>query len=270
MKTLKSFILILIFLLISHDCSYSQINGTKPFNLDFTRDAILLGSGTITGVTAFLILDNVKPLTTEAINSLNPSDVNGFDRGAIGTFTEDHLGDALLYGSYLLPLTFLAYDETNRDFLDLALMYTEVLLIQGSINGLVKGTVLRTRPFVYDSNTPIEEKTTTNARISFFSGHTAMTSSITFFTAKVFTEYIENETTEIIIWSAAALIPVITAYSRVNSHWHFPTDVMVGYAFGALVGYFIPELHKGAMSENVSLQISFNLDQPVLNLQLRF
>lgn len=252
------------------DLLFGQINRTKPFNIDFTREAILLGTGAVTGITAFFILGNVTPLTAEEINSLNPSDVNGFDGGAIGPFIEDYLGDAFLYGSYLLPLTFLAYENTNEDFLELALMYGEVLLIQGSINGIVKGTVLRTRPYVYDTNTSLDEKTTTQARISFFSGHTAMTSAITFFTAKVFTEYIDNKTTEIILWGSAALIPAITAYSRVNTHWHFPTDVMVGYAFGALLGYFIPELHKNRMGESVSITPALNSGMSMLNLQIKF
>jgi membrane-associated phospholipid phosphatase len=262
--------ILIINLLILSCLNYGQADNSKPFNLDFTREAAILGTGVAAGITAFFILDNINPLAPDEINSLNPSDVNGFDRGAIGTFTKDHLGDALLYGSYLLPLTFLAYEGTNRDFLELALMYGEVLLIQGSINGIVKGTVLRTRPYVYNQNTPLSEKTENRARISFFSGHTSITSAVTFFTARVFTEYIENNTTKIIIWSAAALIPAVTAVSRVNTHWHFPTDVIVGYAFGALVGYFIPELHKNRVNENIYIQPSFNFDKPMLSVLIKF
>lgn len=262
--------ILIINLLIISCLNFGQVDNTRPFNLDITREAILLGTGAAAGVTAFVMLENIEPLTHQEINLLDPADVNGFDRGAIGPFKDDNVGDALLYGSYLLPLAFLVYEETNRDFLELALMYGEVLLIQGSINGIVKGTVLRTRPYVYDENSPLDETTNTKARVSFFSGHTSITSAITFFTAKVFTEYIENNTTKIIIWSAAALIPAVTAVSRVNTHWHFPTDVIVGYAFGALVGYFIPELHKSKIGEKISINPAINLDRPMLNLQFRF
>ena len=46
------------------------------------------------------------------------------------------------------------------------------------------------------------------------------------------------------MWSGAFLIPATTAYLRVKAGRHFPTDVIAGYATGAIVGYLIPHLHK--------------------------
>jgi len=262
-----SFLFFLVF--VFSDFSSCQGKNSRPFNIDFNREAIILGTGTVAAVTAFAILKNIEPFTPEEISLLDPADVNGFDRGAIGPFTEDHAGDVLLYTAYLLPVSFLAYGETNNDFLDLTLMYGEVLLIQASINGIVKGTAQRTRPYVYDDQTAMDEKTTTDARISFFSGHTSMTAAISFFTAKVFTEYIEDNTVKILIWGGAVLLPAATAVMRVNSHWHFPTDVMVGYVVGALVGYLIPELHRTKVTNNLSIYPSINLNKPMLSLQLK-
>lgn len=263
-----SFLFFLVF--VFSDFSFGQTKNLKPFNLDFNREAIILGTGAAAAVTAFAFLKNVEPFTPEEISLLNPADVNGFDRGAIGPSTEDLAGDALLYTAYLLPVSFLAYGETNDDFLDLALMYGEVLLVQVSITGIVKGTVQRTRPFAYDDGTPISEKMSTDARISFFSGHASMTAAISFFTAKVFAEYIEDNTAKILIWTGAALLPALTAISRVNTHWHFPTDVMIGYAVGALVGYFIPELHRTRVSDNVSIHPLINFNKPTLSVQIKF
>jgi membrane-associated phospholipid phosphatase len=262
------FLFLLVF--IFSDFSSCQGKNSRPFNIDFNREAIILGAGTVAAVTAFAILKNNEPFTPEEISLLNPADVNGFDRGAIGPFTEDNAGDVLLYTAYLLPVSFLAYGETNNDFLDLTLMYGEVLLTQASITGIVKGTVQRTRPFAYDDETLMSEKTSTDARISFFSGHTSMTAAISFFTAKVFTEYIKDNTAKILIWTGAALLPAATALSRVNTHWHFPTDVMVGYAIGALVGYLIPELHRTRASDNVSIYPMINFNKPTLSVQIKF
>lgn len=266
--------LTLIFLLLisSADLSLCQFKSNKPFNLDFNREAALIGSGTVAAVTAFAILENLKSLSTTDIELLDPSNVNSFDRDAIGLYEEDHLGDAMLYASYAIPFSFAFFNDTRGDIWELALMYGEVLLLQSSINGIVKGTVQRVRPFVYDDQSPVEEKLTKNARISFFSGHTSMTAAITFFTARVATEYVENNTVRILIWTGAALYPVITAVSRVSTHWHFPTDVMAGYAIGALIGYFIPELHRTRSGKDGNLYIypSVNLNKPALNLQLQF
>jgi membrane-associated phospholipid phosphatase len=267
---LKIFHLLLLLSFNFSDHSLSQYKNTNPFNLDFNREVFIITTGSVAAVTAFAILENIKPFTPEEIGLLDPSNVNSFDRGAIGPFTEDRAGDALLYTAYLLPISFLAYGETKKDFLDLALIYGEVLLIQASITGIVKGTVQRTRPFAYDDETLMSNKTSTDARISFFSGHTSMTAAISFFTAKVFTEYIENNTAKILIWSGAVLLPAATALMRVNSHWHFPSDVMAGYAIGALVGYLIPELHKTKVNDNLSIYPSINLNKPMLSLQLKF
>jgi len=268
MKFLKPFLIFQFIILTSFN--FGQENNSKPFNLDFTREAILIGAGAAAGVTSLIILNNIEPLTPEEINSLNPADVNGFDRGAIGPYKEDQVGDVLLYTSALLPLTFLANEEMNKDFLDLAVMYGEVLLVAESVNGIVKGTVKRTRPYVYDPNTDIADKITKDARVSFFSGHTTTTAAISFFTAKVFSEYIEDNTAKVLIWCGAAIYPAVTALMRVNAHWHFPTDVMAGYVFGALVGYFIPELHKNKNSDNISFNTSFIPGRPLLSIQIKF
>jgi membrane-associated phospholipid phosphatase len=266
-RVISSFV---ISVLITFNFSFGQNGSTSPFKLDFTQEAVLLGSGVATGVTALLMLSNLDPLTPEQINALNPDDVNSFDRHFIGTLHPDHAGDILLAGSYLIPLTFLAVGDTRKDFWNLALMYSEVFLINAGINGIVKGTVTRIRPYTYDDNTPIENKTDIDARVSFYSGHTSFTASACFFTARVFSEYLTDNTAKILIWSAAAIYPAITGVLRVNAHTHFPTDVIVGYIAGAAIGYLIPELHKSNKGNNVSLQSSGNLHQPVLSIQIKF
>ena len=268
MRSFKLFFL-LQFLIITA-FNFGQENNYEPFNLDFTREAVLIGAGAAAGVTSLIIINNIIPLTPEEINSLNPADVNGFDRGAIGPYKEDHVGDVLLYTSALLPLTFLANEEMNKDFLDLAVMYGEVLLVAESVNGIVKGTVKRTRPFVYDPNTDISYNMTKDARMSMFSGHTTTVAAISFFTAKVFSEYLQDNTAKTLIWCGAIIYPAVTAIARVSTHWHFPTDVIGGYVLGALVGYFIPELHKNKSNDNVSIHPSLILGRPLLSIQIKF
>jgi membrane-associated phospholipid phosphatase len=149
-------------------------------------------------------------------------------------------------------------------------MYGEVVLLNADINGLVKGLATRTRPFVYDDNSPDEEKYKVSATHSFYSGHSSFTASNTFFTARVFTEYLSDNTAKIFIWSAAALIPAVTGFSRVNTHNHFPTDVIVGYIVGAVIGYLVPELHKYESENNDSVAPGEFIHKPILGFQISF
>lgn len=264
-----AFPLVLSFLL-SLNFSFSQNTGEGPFELNPGKEAVIIGAGTAIGITALFVISNNDKLTEDGINSLNPESISDFDRIAIGPYQQDVLGDALVYSSFLLPLTFLAYEDTREDFGTLALMYGEVVLLNAGINGLVKGLTTRNRPYVYDVNSPAEEKYKTSARHAFYSGHTSFAASNSFFTARVFSEYLTNSTTKTLIWTAAALIPAVTGFSRVNTHNHFPTDVIVGYIVGAAIGYLIPELHKYENTNDESAAPAQFIHKPMLGFQISF
>jgi membrane-associated phospholipid phosphatase len=266
----KTIFPLVISFLLSINFSFSQNTGEGPFELNTGKEAVIIGAGTAIGLTAFLVYLNNDGLTEDGINSIKPEDVNKFDRIAIGPYKDDVLGDALLYGSHLLPLTFLIYDETREDFGILSLMYGEVILLSAAINGLVKGLTTRNRPFVYDAGSPIEEKYKVNASHSFYSGHSSITASNSFFTAKIFTEYLTDNTAKVLIWSAAAIVPAVTGFSRINTHNHFPTDVIVGYIVGAAIGYIIPELHKYENDNSESVTTEQFIHKPIIGFQVSF
>lgn len=266
-KAIFPFILSLFFTL---NFSFSQTREKEPFKLDESEETVIIGAGSAVGLTALIIMFNNDKLTEEEINSLNPEDVNSFDRIAIGPYQGDVLGDVLFYSSFLLPLTFLTNEDMKEDFSTLSLIYGEVVLINASINGLVKGLTKRTRPYIYDDNSPIKEKYKVEARYSFYSGHTSFSASNSFFTAKVFSEYLTDNTAKTLIWSAAALIPAVTGFSRVNTHNHFPTDVIVGYIVGAAIGYLLPEIHKFDHESSGSAIPEQFIHQPMLGFQISF
>jgi membrane-associated phospholipid phosphatase len=149
-------------------------------------------------------------------------------------------------------------------------MYSEVLLLNVGITGIVKGLSKRTRPYAYDSASPLEQTTKIDSRLSFFSGHASTTASNYFFTASVLNEYITNNTTKTLIWSAAVIIPAITGFSRVNTHWHFPTDVIVGYIVGAAIGYLVPLIHKQESDDAGTVAPLNNLHKPLIGFQVQF
>ena len=88
-----------------------------------------------------------------------------------------------------------------------------------------------------------------SARFAFFSGHTSVTASNFFFTAKVFSDYFPDSKLKPYIWSVAAIAPAITAYLIVKAGRHYKTDVITGYAVGAAIGFLVPHLHRKKSSK---------------------
>ncbi len=134
-------------------------------------------------------------------------------------------------------------NPNNFFFVD-AVMLGEVYLTQLGINLIVKDAAGRARPYAYNTALEDEIRTDKENSVSFYSGHTSTTAAFSFFAASVFAHYSENITAKRIVWISAATLPAITGLMRIYSGQHFPTDVLVGYAMGAAIGYVIPKLHE--------------------------
>ena len=272
MNFLRTIFLSALSIIIFFNFAFAQNTIDDPFDVDTDKELVITGIGALIGTASIIVNANNKPLTLTQVASLNPDNVSKFDRIAIGPFEGDVLGDILMYGSFIFPLTFLTYDKTLEDFGTISLMYGEAVLLNASLNALVKAITLRDRPFVYDPNSLIEPRLEIDARYSFYSGHTSMAAVNTFFTAKVYSAYISDGTTKTLLWTAAAISPAITGYARINTHNHFPTDVIVGYIVGAAIGYFIPEIHKtknNGTSNSTTAPQEF-IHKPVFGFQITF
>ena len=152
-------------------------------------------------------------------------------------------------------------------------MGLEVTAITYGITTGVKHAVNRTRPLVYNEVVPVDERTASNSRLSYFSGHTSFTAAFSFYIAKVIHDYHPNLRTgyKIGLWAFSAALPMVTGYLRVEGGRHFPTDVITGYAVGAAIGWLVPELHKKKkLSEGLSISPSFSYGSRGIYLSYRF
>ena len=222
----------------------------NPYKLDFHSEIPFIIAGATSMAYGYLMksTDNTLPFTENELNQLDRLDVNAFDRPA--TYNWDtkaqKMSDILRTGIIILPIVFLTNHHTRSDFGPLLVMSLEVSAITYGLTLGVKHTFNRARPLAYNENAPLDERTSPNTRLSYFSGHTSITAALSFYIAKVMNDYHPNMKAghKIAIWSFAAAIPVATGYLRVKGGRHFPTDVISGYAIGAFVGWLIPELHK--------------------------
>jgi len=222
------------------------ISSQNRYNLSGGVEAPLIYSGAI-GIGISIPLDKkIDPLTLPQLMDLDPLSINGFDRVATTTFGRraQKASDVFLFTSPVLPMTLLLDEGSRNEFGTISTMYFETALVNYGITELVKVLAKRTRPYAYNRELSNDIKTNHDARKSFFSGHTSQVAASAFLTAKILSDQNPGGDLNPLYWATAATIPALTAYLRVKGGKHFPTDVIIGYAVGALVGILVPELHK--------------------------
>lgn len=183
------------------------------------------------------------------IESLKAEQVNKFDRSATRQYSKSarYVSDGMLVTSVLLPLPLLADPKIRKDYGKVALMDVEVFLLNAALTNLVKTAVSRPRPLVYNPEIPIYQKRAKDNFNSFFSGHTSMASSQAFFMATVFTMYNPKNKFLPLVWTAAVSFPLTMGVMRFKAGKHFWTDILTGYAVGAIVGAGVPLLHSAKL-----------------------
>ena len=249
-SVLKVFILH-IFLCISLLDGFSQDNKVNkqlfesPYYTSWKMDApLLMGSLGLAASQYFLQSD--KPLTIDFVNGLSKNDVNKFDRLATDNFSKaaDRASDYFFYTSVGAPALLYADKAIRKDWKNVTVIMLETYLLGVGLTVFTKNVVDRPRPFLYNTAIPVEDKLGADGINSFVSGHTSMTALSTFMMAKIIVDYHPNTKYKPLIWSFAAAIPATTGLLRYGAGKHFFSDVLSGYAIGALTGYFIPHLHK--------------------------
>ena len=218
----------------------------KIYKFDWKKDLILVGGGVGLQVLGTILVNNVDGPTLTEINGLDPLSINRLDRQAIGNQSSSakNISDIILYSSLSLPVIAYIVPKCRFEGVSVGLMAAETVLITAGITNITKGLSKRYRPFTYDPSVPIESKLEGEARLSFFSGHTSVTTALSFLMASVIVDVHPNMKNKYLIWSTAAIIPATIGYLRFKAGRHFPTDVITGYALGATIGYLIPKLHK--------------------------
>jgi len=135
-------------------------------------------------------------------------------------------------------------------------MTVETVLITSGLTNITKAISKRYRPFNYNPNVPDDVKLGKSSRLSFFSGHASVTSSLAIMSAKIITDLNPNMKYKVVVWGTAIILPATIGYLRYEAGKHFPTDVITGYVVGATTGYLIPTIH---MSDRVDLTYGGNM-----------
>ena len=185
------------------------------------------------------------PSSQETILALDKYDIPKFDRWAADVYNEkaDEVSDIPFNVAMGLPIVLLFDKKIRRDGWKIGFLYVQAMSITGVLYTSAT-TVNRYRPLAYNSEAPMDDRLSGNAKNSFFAGHVALVATSTFFTAKVFADYNPHSKWKWVFYTAAAGSTAMTAYLRHMGGKHFPSDILIGTAVGTLSGILVPHFHK--------------------------
>ncbi|MBK7406823.1 MAG: phosphatase PAP2 family protein [Saprospirales bacterium] len=245
------------FLWIALCLSYTLALSGQPYTLDWKRESWIGGVGLTILAVDIGLHQSMQPLSVADIAQLDARDVFWPDRSAIdnNSAAANRRSNIAQWSSFVMAgmvsggLVGQSYRQESKAaffhegfIVGVMLAETNLLALDGTY--LMKGSVRRPRPYVYNAQVSIDRKTTTEARRSFFSGHTSLAAANTFFAASVFSGYFPESRWKPLVWGVAIALPAWTGVERVLAGKHFPTDVLAGYAFGAFTGWLVPRLHR--------------------------
>jgi len=228
-------------------CMVAMSAQSVSYTLTPSRELGLFSAGVSFNALGYIQSRNTSVLKLEDIHKLDRLQLDALDRTATYNYSVSarKTSDGLLLGSLFLPSVLMVDAKQHSQLGEKGVILAQTYLINAGTTLLVKSLVKRTRPFVYNPHAPLSEKLKPDARMSFYSGHTSFTASSAFLTASILTSNGQNKEMAPMIWSGAAALPAIQGYLRWKAGKHFPTDIFIGYAVGAALGYFIPKIHEG-------------------------
>lgn len=195
--------------------------------------------------------------TEEEIQNLRVSDINGFDRWAADVYSEKaaKLSDMFFYGSMPLPAFLFLDKKIRKDAGKISFLYLEAMSVTGLLYTGSTYLVDRYRPYAYNPEASIGDRTEGGAKNSFFAGHVALVETSVFFIAKVYSDYHPESKIKWLFYTGASLATATTGYLRHRGGRHFPSDILLGTAVGALSGILVPNFHKNKLFKNEQLSV---------------
>lgn len=249
MKSIVFYILLIFFI---NTCLFGQNDFETPYDLSYGKEITLstIGLGTLTA--AYILSKKKEPLSPEIILGLDRNEINKFDRRATFNWSKkaSRASDVFLISSMVLPFVLFSGENVREDYGRFLLLGAESFIMNTGLTDLTKEIAQRKRPFVYNPDVPMSEKTNKSATTSFFSGHTSLSASSTYFFATTFTNYYPDSRWKPLVWSVSAVIPALTGFLRYWAGKHYFTDIIVGYVVGAAAGILVPTLHNKSLKFN--------------------
>ncbi|MBB4078690.1 membrane-associated phospholipid phosphatase [Lewinella aquimaris] len=214
-----------------------------PYYISLKRD-LLYGSASVGSVALGSLLRSRTP--DIVLSDLRLGNIPSFDRIAteFSSASARTLSDYSLYASAALPGLLMAGRRSRREAGKISLLFLETMLLNQGLTDIIKSSAKRPRPYVFDDDLDPATIIGGNDRAAFLSGHTSSSAAAGFFFARAFSDYYPASRLKPYAWVLGAGVPALTGYLRIRAGQHYPSDVLAGYALGAVIGYVVPALHR--------------------------
>ena len=224
-----------------------QVVWCDPYALSWESETTYLATAAGLHTLAW-IGSRQKKSGSDAAETPDRSDVPAYERRFAGGWDihAQHQSNALEAIGLAAPLLLLS-GPAGRSA-TIAAMYAETLLITSGGVTLTKNWVDRSRPYTYGDQAPRADRASLDSTRSFLSGHTAHVAAALSFGATVFGELYPASAWTKWTWSGAVLVTSYEAHLRVRGGKHFPSDTLLGAAWGGWLGYSVPTRHRAGRS----------------------
>jgi len=225
----------------------SAADTDSPYTLSWAADAPVLALAAGGVVLPLVFQDGLVgdggPFRSGSVNALDRWVTRQHLAGA------DAASNVLLYSLVALPFAADALDvglnrQTWAGWAVDAVVIAEALLVNEAVNQLVKVTVQRPRPLLYDRPADDPAYGVADNHLSFYSGHTSKTFAAGMAWASTFTRRHPGSAWRFAAFGGAALAGGTVGLLRVLAGKHFVTDVAVGALMGTAIGLGVPWLHQ--------------------------
>lgn len=244
----------------------------RPYRVDWLADLIVLGAtGSLWAVPEFM-LDELVP---RGRCPCDPAQLNALDRPTAGVSAPWAAvpSNIATIAFLALPATLDIVDVwrsrgTAWEWVEDAVVMGEALVVTGAAHQLARLTFQRPRPLAYGIDPSDSRLTQPNAYSSFYSLSAAQVTSSLLSGAVTFWMRHPTSNWRWVYLSSSIALSLGFGVTRSLVGAHFPTDVLVAWTMGTLVGVGIPLLHQ--RRDGMAINASVTGQQASVGLSMRW
>jgi len=221
--------------------------GESPYRLRLDVDLPLSVLGVAVWATTYAVI--TPELAGPHCDPCDPSTVNGFDRWATHYYGNwaQWTANGIVIAAVPIGVLVKVLDYGPRNWkgwmTDIG-VDLETVIWSGVLNEIFRRVVRRPRPYMYVPGAFPDERTSAEATLSFYSGHTAALFALAVSASYTYSIRHPRSPLRWAVWVGLLALASTEGVLRIFGGDHFPTDVIVGAVAGAGVGLLVPALHR--------------------------